>query len=426
MENRYVTRNGIEIFHDPGRHLHSFCVSLYLRAGSLYETREENGISHFLEHIVIRNINWLMEGELYPYLDRRGLMFNACTYKEFVQFEITGAKKHIREAMRIFAKLFEPIRLPAAEIDIERRRIKAEIREDDEKSSLEFFTNHIVWQGTSLEQPITGINTGLDRMGKRKLQEAHRKLFAAENLFCYVTGCAGEEDIRALAAELEAYPLSREALGRKNLAPVPEGFFQRGGGLAVKKSSDTVVRFSFDLDTCAYSQAVYTLLYDILFDCENAKVHQALSEQSGCVYSFDPGMEQYGNIGCLYFQYEVQPSRLLESIELAVEVFRGLKQGIRDELDYVRPVYIDNGELILDHASNLNWMQAYEGHILGKTSTDLNLRREGYAKVTAEDITAAAREIFRLDNLVVTMKGKQSKKTEQEIRRVLQSLDEEE
>ena len=96
MEQRKVTRNGIEIFCDSGEHLHSFCLSLYLRAGSLYEGEEENGISHFLEHIVIRNINWLMDGGLYPYLDRRGLMFNACTYKEFIQFEITGAKKHLR------------------------------------------------------------------------------------------------------------------------------------------------------------------------------------------------------------------------------------------------------------------------------------------------------------------------------------------
>lgn len=425
MEQRKVTRNGIEIFCDSGEHLHSFCLSLYLRAGSLYEGEEENGISHFLEHIVIRNINWLMDGGLYPYLDRRGLMFNACTYKEFIQFEITGAKKHLREAIAVFTKLFEPIALPAAEIDIERRRIKAEIREDDERSSLEFFTGGIVWEGTSLAQTITGKSTRLDRMGKKHLQQAHRELFSTNNLFFYMTGCVEEEDIEFLSRSVESFELNEGKKARRNLAPVPERFFRRNGQIAVKQSKDTLVRFSFDLDTNRCSQAAYMLLYDILFDCENAKVHQALSEQSGCIYSFDPGMEQYSNIGNLYFQYEVQPSRLLESVEIVLELLCGLKQGLGDELDYVKPVYIDNGELILDHASNLNWAQAYEGHILGKTSTRLDERKKAYERVTAEELTGLCREVFRLDNLVVTMKGKKSKRTEQKIRSLLEKLDQE-
>ena len=117
--------------------------------------------------------------------------------------------------------------------------------------------------------------------------------------------------------------------------------------------------------------------------------------------------------------------QLLESVEIVVELLCGLKQGLGDELDYVKPVYIDNGELILDHASNLNWAQAYEGHILGKTSTRLDERKKAYERVTAEELTGLCREVFRLDNLVVTMKGKKSKRTEQKIRSLLEKLDQE-
>lgn len=107
MEKHYITSNQVSIFHYPGEHLHSFCISLYLHAGSLYETKEENGVSHFLEHIVIRNINYLMGGNLYRQLDRLGLMFNACTYKEFVQFEITGAAKNFYKAVDILLKFLK-------------------------------------------------------------------------------------------------------------------------------------------------------------------------------------------------------------------------------------------------------------------------------------------------------------------------------
>lgn len=425
MEKRFVTENNVEIFSYPGEHLHSFCIGLYLKAGSLYEAEEENGITHFLEHVVIRNINWLMEGQLYSRLDQLGLMFNACTYKEFVQFEITGAKKHFREAVDIFIRLFEPISLPASEIAIERKRIKAEIREDDEWSSLGYFTSQIVWQGTPLVRPITGKSSGLDRMGKRSLQEAHRRLFVADNLFFYVTGCAGAEDIRYLADAASACHIGAWQTGRNNMAPVPENFFRRRGAVDIKNSTDTVVRFSFDIDCENYPQAEYMLLYDILFDCENSKIHQALSEKSGYIYSFDSGLEQYSNIGSLYFQYEVQPSKLLDSVRIVVALFRELKAGITDELDYVKAVYIDNSELILDHASNLNWTQAYEAHILGLSSADLAKRREEFAWVTAEDITALARRVFRMDNLTLTVKGRKKGKLEQQLKEIIEQMDKE-
>ncbi len=424
MEKRFLTDNHVEIYHYPGQHLHSFCIGLYLRAGSMYESEEENGISHFLEHIVIRNINSLMEGKLYEYLDKRGLMFNACTYREFIQFELTGAKKHIRDGIDVMVRLLEPITLPAKEIQVERKRIKAEIREEDEKHSLSFFSGELVWKGTSLERTITGTSTGLDKMGKASLQKAHERLFSAENLFFYMTGNGDETDIAYLKKAVEAYEIYRGQPVRENLAPVPAEFFKRDGRVSIKKSSDTLVRFSFDLDTRAYSQPVYILLYDLLFDCENSKIHQALSEKSGFIYSFDPGMEQYGNIGNLYFQYEVQPAKLAESVEMAVELFRELKQGITDELDYVKPVYIDNGEMLLDHAPNLNWSQAYEGHILGKLSTDLEARKEAYAAVTPQELTSLAGDVFRRRNLVLTVKGKKSKRLQQQLERILETLDE--
>ena len=52
MEREHITPQGVSIFHDKNENIHSFCLCLYVRAGSLFETKENNGISHFFEHIV--------------------------------------------------------------------------------------------------------------------------------------------------------------------------------------------------------------------------------------------------------------------------------------------------------------------------------------------------------------------------------------
>ena len=54
-----------------------------------------------------------------------------------------------------------------------------------------------------------------------------------------------------------------------------------------------------------------------------------------------------------------------------------------------------------------------------------NLRFATGNRYTAEELTGLCREVFRLDNLVVTMKGKKSKRTEQKIRSLLEKLDQE-
>ena len=425
MEKCYVTSNNVNIYKYPGDHVHSFSLSMYVKAGSMYETSEDNGISHFIEHIVIRNINYLMDGELYRYLDRYGLMFNACTYKEFVQFEITGAPKNYYKAADVFVKLFEEITLPSSEIDIERNRIKAEIREDDDKDKLTYFANQTVWKGTSLAQTITGNSTGLNRMGKNVLREAHKKMMVPDNLFVYVTGRVGDAELAYLTAALEKYELKPGGLDRNNIAEIPEGFADRNCMVVTKQHKDSVIRFSFDLEDKGYPQAAYMLLYDILFDCENSKLHQALSEEAGFIYSFDSVMEEYSNIGVLCFQYEVQPAHLLESVEIVVKLLKELKKGITDELDYVRSTYIDNSEMILDDPSDFNWMLAYEAHILSKAPADIEKRKAGYERVTVEQLTMLAREIFRSSNLVVSLKGKKSIKGERKIREIVAALDQE-
>lgn len=84
MEEKFVTAAGIPLYAYRNPALHGFCLSLYVRAGAMYEEAERNGETHFVEHMLFRSINRRMDGGLYPLLDRCGLSFNAETYKEFV------------------------------------------------------------------------------------------------------------------------------------------------------------------------------------------------------------------------------------------------------------------------------------------------------------------------------------------------------
>ncbi|QNM05679.1 insulinase family protein [Qiania dongpingensis] len=421
MEQCMLTKNGIPVYSYPNQHLHSFCLCMYVKAGSMYEKKQENGIAHFYEHVVIRNINSLMNGQFYKVLDRFGLSFNGATYKEFVQFSISGAAEHWNEAAEIFVKLFEPLALSEEEVATERKRVKAEIRECEKKKSAERRMEIAVWKGTSLTQTIAGKKKNLERTGKKELSEYRRQFLSFGNLFLYATGRCSQENLEYLRELLEQSEWYDAGSKRMNLAPVPENFFHRSIEPVLIKGGETELAVSFDVDTSRYTDAMLCLFYDMLFVGDYCPMYQELSEKTGYIYSYDDRFERYKNLGSLQLNYEVSSGKLMKAFQRTMEVFRKMKHS-PGSLEYVRAIYVDNGDMALDDADDFNWNRAYDCHILDEEYPDIEKKKEAFQRVTEEDMARMAREIFRPENMVVVIKGNKKKIPVEKIKGLIRTL----
>lgn len=422
MEESRVTKNGISIYSYKNEHLHSFCICLYIKAGPLYEKDEENGLSHLWEHMVFRKLNALWEGKLYRRLDHLGLTLSGSTYKEFVSFSITGAPKYFREAAEIIARIFEPCPLSMAEINLEKKRIRAEIREDDEKRSLDYFSDQIIWADTTVKNTILGSNQVIHKTGKRALQRFEEETLSPGHLFFYVTGAFDNADLNHLCAGLEGYALTESDKKRENQTAVPKDFFKRNAYIGVKNNRSHYIRFSFDVDARKCRKVEMDLLYDILFTGDSCKVFQELSEKTGYIYSYDACYEQYENIGCLYFSFEIEKKNILPAMEKTILLLNSLKQDLSAAIQYVLPTYTDNAEFLLDDPESLNWTMAYERHILSETYSSISARKEHYSRVTGPDLGRIAGEIFRKENLVLTLKTDEKSFDQEQARAILDRL----
>ncbi len=417
MEKQYITENGTELFYYPNYNTHSFCLSLYIKAGALYEDDKDNGITHFLEHILFRNINHLMDGNMYRELDRRGLYFNGATYKEFMQLYIIGAPKHFQDALDILLKAFNRITLPIEELETEMQRVKAEIREGDEYKTLDYFAGTHVWKGTSLVNTITGTMGNISKFTRKKVEQYRNTLFTPDNLFFYITGNVSEEDIRRATKKIGCVSVYSEPLNRRNLATVPENFRRREPEINVKNSKDTIVQFSYDFVREKYTYAELTVLYDILFSGENSLIHQELSEKRGMIYSYTSVMEKYNNIGRIYFTYEVKAKDLYNSIEIIKMALDHLAEDLETRLQMVLPEYTDNAYMLYDDNEDFNWSRAYENHIMDEKSTSIEETMKGFSSITADRIKVMTEDIFRPCNLVISIKGDGKKVDKERIRK---------
>ena len=407
-ERRVVTANGVEIFTYKNPASESFYISLFLRSGSMYETERDSGITHFLEHVAIRNVNALMNGELYRTLDKYGIEFNASTYSEMVQFYISGAKSHFDIGARIISMVLSPIVLTASDIRTECARIKAEIRENDEKTSLSAFTSGIVHKGTSLAMPITGTLGGVSKITKTSLEEYRLRVFTKENLFLYVTGAFSDDDIFTLGKNVESYDLGVGS-AHENIAPIPSDFGQRTPAVYVKNADFTMVRFTFDMDMSRLTVPETDLIYDILLSGYNSRFFIEMSERRGLFYDISGATERYKNIGTFTFSFEVRPDAVYEAIETTLSVLSELKSSVLENDECMKAGYVDNAMMLYDDTRELNFTFAYDNHVMDNGYASLAERAERYRAVTPERIRNAAREIFRKENLTLTIKGNKKK-----------------
>ena len=407
-EKLYVTKNGIKIYSYKNESAHSFFVSMFLRAGSMFEREEDGGITHFLEHISIRNVNALMGDSLYAMLDKYGLAFNASTSTEMVQFYVSGSPKNFCVGAKILASVISPIILDAGSISVERERIKAEIRESDEKNTLAAFANSIAFEDTALSRSILGTNKTVSRITKTRLERYRQEVMTSGNIFFYITGNFTDSDIEALAKEIEEkeIPLGE---GRENIAPVPRSFGKRCPEAHIKNGDFTMLRLTFDIDMSKVKIPALDMIYDMLVSGNNSRLFFELSEKRGIVYDINGFVDKYKNLGILSFYYEVKEDKLYDALELTLSILASAKNNIPDEDSCMKAIYVDNAPMLLDDPCELNFTFGHGNHIIGQNFKNISDQQKAYDSVTPTLIRNTMREIFAPENLTVAVKGKKRK-----------------
>lgn len=422
MYEQSVSVSGIDIYSMTNPALKSFCLSLYIRAGSLFENTTNNGISHLFEHIVFRNLKNKYEN-FYELLALHGLDLQGCTYKEFIRFTINGPYDEFDFATDILCSLFDEIKLPSSDFLKEKKRIKAEIREKDERNSLEYFFDNIVWNGSEAKKNVLGYCKNIDGFSIKKINAFRENVLSKNNLFVYVTGNVSQEDKNILFRKIEKININNQSVSFTNAVTVNKDFFNRKGIVNIKNDYWHYVKIGFDIDCSKYSGGVYDLIYAVLFKGDAGLVHNYLSEDNPIIYSFESTLEQYDNIGNINFKFEVGKEKIVDAVRIIVNLLNHVKNG-QFNFDANLKYEMSNSLMELDKPDDLNWSMAYYNHILKTDSIDYSDEFYGrFNNITKEQIIQAAKEIFQVKNMTVAIKGNKKKINVKHLEDILKNLD---
>src|SRR3989339_1289516 len=129
--------NSIKVFHLKNGHtvvikeVHTnpiVTVDTWIKTGSVNENDKNNGVSHFLEHLLFKGTKNHKVGEAEKILESKGATYNAATSKDFTHFYTTIASQYADTALDLQADMLQNAIFPVDELNRERKVVQEEIR----------------------------------------------------------------------------------------------------------------------------------------------------------------------------------------------------------------------------------------------------------------------------------------------------------
>lgn len=190
MIQTYTLPNGLRIVMERLPYLRSASAGIFVKAGSILESQEETGLSHFIEHMAFKGTKNRSTRQLAEEIDMIGGNVNAATSKVCTSYYARTTDRDLPQAVNLLADLVVHPNPNADEFSKERGVIREEIAmEADSPEDLVFNLIHQgLYDGQSLSRTILGSQEAISGYTLESLEAFRRRFYQPANAVLAVTG----------------------------------------------------------------------------------------------------------------------------------------------------------------------------------------------------------------------------------------------
>src|SRR5580700_378340 len=182
--------NGVRVITEAMPHVRSISVGIWIGTGSRRESSEQNGISHFIEHMLFKGTTSRSAEDIARSVDSVGGNLDAFTAKELVCFNTKVLDQHLPLAFDVISDLVLHPLFRDEDIDKEKGVILEEIKMDADSPDYlvhEIFSANF-WKDHPLGKPILGTRETVKRFDRQMIDEYYRAVYAPSNLLLTAAG----------------------------------------------------------------------------------------------------------------------------------------------------------------------------------------------------------------------------------------------
>ena len=196
--------NGVRILVAPVSQSRSVTINVASRIGSGFESGSEQGISHFVEHMLFKGtLNRPSHTEIATAIERLGGTVNAVTEPEMTVIWSRVGRQHFREAVEVLSDMVSHPRFDREEIEKERRVILDELGmiNDVPEEVVRRSVRARLWSGHGVGREVAGPPENVIKFTPQQLRAHAHRMFAGSNLVVSVAGDLDPNDAREVIVE---------------------------------------------------------------------------------------------------------------------------------------------------------------------------------------------------------------------------------
>lgn len=400
-----VLANGVRVVTESMPHVRSVAVGIWVCSGSRREVPEENGICHFIEHMLFKGTSSRTAEDIARSVDSIGGNLDAFTAKELVSFNTKVLDDHLPKAFDVLSDLVLHPMFRDGDIEKEKGVILEELKMDMDNPEYlvhEIFTSNF-WMGHALGKPILGTKETVKRFNRETISGHYARHYVPSNIFITGAGNLTHDQLVELVSEsFGLLPASDDVPPD----PVPATHAR----IAVRhKKSLEQVHLCLGVPSYPLSHsdrfACY-VLNTVLGGGMSSRLFQNIRERRGLAYAVFSELSPYRDTGCLSVYAGTSHESAGSVVRLILAEFTRLKQELVDEEELRRAKDYLKGSLMLSLESttsrmaNLARQEMYFGRFFGLDELVASIER-----VSAPDVQRVSQSFFEPKQVALTLLG---------------------
>ncbi len=387
-------------------YVRSVSLGVWIGSGSRSERGPENGLSHFLEHMVFKGTKNRSSEEIARSVDSVGGGLDAFTSKELVSFNTKVMDEHLPFALDVLSDLVLHPLFREGDIEKEKGVILEEIKMEADQPEFVLHESFIsnFWKGHGLGKPILGTRESVKKFGQEMLFDYYHRVYSPKNILITAAGNLEHDKIVKLVRDKFSDLQHRQSLPPETVptthAPI----------ILKKKESLEQVHIALGVPSYPLAHELRFPLYvlnTVLGGGMSSRLFQNIREKQGLAYAVYSELNLFSDTGCFTVYAGTAAETAKQVVSSVIQEFRQLKEELISEDELQRSKDHLKGSLMLSlestssRMSNLARQELYFDRFL-----TMDEMIEKIESVTRDEVQMIAQEFFRTEDIALAMLGR--------------------
>ena len=419
--------NGIRVVLEPMPYVKTAAFGVFVGVGSVCETKENNGISHMIEHMLFKGTETRSAKELADITARLGDTANAYTGKEYTAYYGVTVAEELPKLMEVLADMLQHSVFEAKALSKEKGVICEEI--DMYNNSPDDLVHELAqkraWQGHPLSFQISGTKGVVRGMTREKILTFYKREYRPDRMVLSVAGAFDKKKVVEYLTELFCPGGQGAAAGLKKEGFAPDmrygkyyeektpvqnraaASYTRNFSKSYQDTSQLHMNLVFPgISYLDERRHIATVFQSVFGGSNNSLLFQKIREEEGLAYAVYSYGCPYAKEGLVHIDAVTAPNQAETVFEYALEVCDIMREQTVSEETLATHKALIRTEAILSKESVQSRMEGNGRSILlrGRViSQEEELKM--IEAVTAEDIREFARQVLCPEKMSVCLVG---------------------